>query len=67
MQQLFPVSSLFDDLRGLYPAGAVSFSFSVRPVDLRIYADRAMIEQVLINLLKNAAEACQNVFILKSG
>ena len=58
-QQLFPVSSLFDDLRGLYPAGAVSFSFSVRPVDLRIYADRAMIEQVLINLLKNAAEACQ--------
>ena len=59
LQQLFPVSSLFDDLRGLYPAGAVSFSFSVRPVDLRIYADRAMIEQVLINLLKNAAEACQ--------
>ena len=59
MQQLFPVSSLFDDLRGLYPAGAVSFSFSVRPVDLRIYADRAMIEQVLINLLKNAVEACQ--------
>lgn len=58
-QQLFPVSSLFDDLKGLYPAGAVSFSFSVRPVDLRIYADRAMIEQVLINLLKNAAEACQ--------
>lgn len=41
MQQLFPVSSLFDDLRGLYPAGAISFSFSVRPVDLRIYADRA--------------------------
>ena len=34
-------------------------SFSVRPVDLRIYADRAMIEQVLINLLKNAVEACQ--------
>ena len=59
MQQLFPVSSLFDDLRGLYPAGAISFSFSVRPVDLRIYADRAMIEQVLINLLKNAVEACQ--------
>ena len=58
-QQLFPVSSLFDDLRGLYPAGAVSFSFSVRPADLRIYADRAMIEQVLINLLKNAAEACR--------
>lgn len=57
--QLFPVSSLFDDLRGLYPAGSVSFSFSVRPTDLRIYADRVLIEQVLINLLKNAAEACR--------
>lgn len=58
-RQLFSVSSLFDDLRKLYPAGAISFSFSVRPVDLRIYADRVMIEQVLINLLKNAVEASQ--------
>lgn len=59
-QQLFPISSLFSDLHGLYPAGAVSFSFSVRPTDLRIYADRSLIEQVLINLLKNAAEACKD-------
>lgn len=58
-RQLFSVSSLFDDLRKLYPAGGISFSFSVRPADLRIYADRVMIEQVLINLLKNAVEACQ--------
>lgn len=56
--QLFSVSSLFDDLRGLYPAGDVSFSFSIRPPELRVYADRSLIEQVLINLLKNAAEAC---------
>ncbi|MCD7849418.1 MAG: HAMP domain-containing histidine kinase [Parabacteroides sp.] len=59
-QQLFPVSVLFDDLHGLYPAGDVSFSFSVRPADLRLYVDRSMIEQVLINLLKNAAEACKD-------
>lgn len=58
VQQLFPVSTLFDDLRGLCPSRDVSFTFSVCPSDLRLYADRAMIEQVLINLLKNAAEAC---------
>lgn len=58
VQQLFPVSTLFDDLRGLYSSRDVSFTFSVRPSDLRLYADRAMIEQILINLLKNAAEAC---------
>ena len=55
---LFTVSSLFDDLKGLYPSGDIHFSFSIRPADLRLYADRTMIEQVLINLLKNAAEAC---------
>lgn len=58
VQQLFPATALFDDLRGLYPAGEIAFTYSVRPADLRIYADRSMIEQVLINLLKNAAEAC---------
>lgn len=56
--QLFPVSALFDDLKGLYPSGDVCFSFSIYPSDLRLYADRTLIEQVLINLLKNAAEAC---------
>lgn len=56
--RLFSVSSLFEDLQGLYPSGDVSFLFSIRPSDLRLYADRGMIEQVLINLLKNGAEAC---------
>ena len=55
---LFAVSDLFEDLKGLYPSGDIYFSFSIRPSDLRVYADRTMIEQVLINLLKNAAEAC---------
>lgn len=58
-QKLFPVSVLFDDLRRLYPPGDVAFSYSIRPSELRLYADRTLIEQVLINLLKNAAEACR--------
>lgn len=57
--QTILVSSLFDDLRGLYPDGEVTFHFTIRPAGLRLYADRSMIEQVLINLLKNATEACK--------
>ena len=33
--------------------------FHVKPEDLNLYADRIMVEQVLINLLKNAIEACE--------
>lgn len=56
--RLFLIASLFDDLQSLYPPGNVVYSFSVRPTDLKLYADRSMVEQVLINLLKNATEAC---------
>lgn len=58
--QIFPVSTLFNDLQKLVPGDGIHFVYSVRPPELRLYADRAMIEQVLINLLKNAAEACQD-------
>lgn len=56
--QIFPVSALFDDLQKLVPVDGVNFVYSVKPSGLRLYADRGMIEQVLINLLKNAVEAC---------
>lgn len=58
VMQIFPASSLFTDIQGLMPASEVSFDYSVQPAELRLYADRILIEQVLINLLKNAAEAC---------
>lgn len=56
--QLFPVSALFDDIQKLVPANDVRFVYFIKPSELRLYADRGMIEQVLINLLKNAVEAC---------
>lgn len=34
-----------------------NFRFSIEPQDLKLYADPALIEQVLINLLLNAAQA----------
>lgn len=56
--QIFPVSALFDDIQKLVPSNGINFIYSIKPSELRIYADRGMIEQVLINLLKNAVEAC---------
>ena len=56
--RIFPVSALFDDLQKLVPMDGVNVVYSIRPSELRLYADRGMIEQVLINLLKNAVEAC---------
>ena len=56
--QIFPVSTLFSDLQKLVPAAGIHVVYSIHPAELRLYADRSMIEQVLINLLKNAIEAC---------
>lgn len=56
--QIFPISVLFSDLQKLVPADGIHVVYSIRPAELRLYADRSMIEQVLINLLKNAVEAC---------
>lgn len=60
--QIVSVSSLFDDLKKLVSAEGIRFVYSIKPPDLRLYADRGMIEQVLINLLKNAVEACADSF-----
>lgn len=56
--QIFPVSALFGDLQKLVQAEGVRVVYAIRPPELRLHADRGMIEQVLINLLKNAVEAC---------
>lgn len=50
-----PVDGLFSDLRKLFPDENITFNM-VHP-DIFIEADRSQIEQVLINLVKNAKEA----------
>ncbi len=55
----FSLSALFDDIRLLFPERSDILFFQVKPEDLNLYADRIMVEQVLINLLKNAIEACE--------
>lgn len=51
----FPAKDILTDMRGLYPDTSIHFSIS--SPELKIKADRPQLEQVLINLIKNAVEA----------
>lgn len=53
----FPVKDLFNDMQGLMQSESVSYVYRIEPPDLYLNADRELIEQVLINLSKNAVEA----------
>ncbi len=59
----FHVTELFTDLQTLYPF----CHFEVTPTDLVFTADRIQIEQVLINLIKNAQEAHATFIELKAS
>lgn len=50
------VEELFMDLRKLFPED--EFEFDIPSSNINLFVDRTQIEQVLINLLKNAREAC---------
>lgn len=59
--QSFALAPFFEDIRELlYPSG-VSFTYQIRPENLRMNADSNLMEQVLINLIKNAFEACKEI------
>lgn len=53
-----PIKSMLDSLQRLVSVHQIHFSFQVFPEPLILLADRDMLEQMLINLLKNAREAC---------
>ena len=53
---LIEVKGFFADLKKLYPQPFVTFDTGNNE-DISIYADRGQMEQVMINLLKNAMEA----------
>lgn len=50
-------AELFTDLKKLFPEEYIHFEIPSSP-EPDLYIDRAQIEQVLINLLRNAREAC---------
>ena len=55
VRTIVPVRELFTDLQKLFPDQTIHFELP--PSDKSLDVDRAQIEQVLINLLKNAREA----------
>ena len=59
--ETFPIGELFQRVKKLMATQVGEkvrdFRSSVEPEDLKLYADPALIEQVLINLLLNAAQA----------
>jgi nitrogen fixation/metabolism regulation signal transduction histidine kinase len=46
-----------EDVHRLMEADSYRFSYRIIPADLRITADRALLEQALINIIRNACEA----------
>ena len=53
-----PVSEMLSDINRLLKANGIDFTYNVVPKDIQLFADRAQMEQSLINLIKNAWEAC---------
>ncbi len=54
----FYLSGLLNDIKALVDCGNAPLSIDVTPADTMIYADRVQLQQVFVNLIKNAADAC---------
>lgn len=59
--QPIPMQALLQSIQQLIAANGIDFSWSVYPTQLILNADKTMVEQLLINLLKNAHEACSGL------
>lgn len=61
VMQPIHLESLFQSIQHLVASNGIEFTYSVYPSRLILKADKDMIEQLLINLLKNANEACAGI------
>lgn len=52
------IGELLNDMKKLFPAKNIQYIYKVENPEMTLMLDRSQIEQVLINLLKNAGEAC---------
>ncbi len=55
------IRRILEDITGLMQAENIRFLFEIKGEDLLMLIDRIQIEQVLINLIKNAWEACRDI------
>lgn len=61
VMQPIALKSLLKSLQQLTSSYGIVFSFNVYPEQLILNADKGMVEQLLLNLLKNAKEACEGI------
>ena len=54
------VGELLGDIKKLFPSSKVRYIYKVEDESRKLMIDRSQMEQVLINLLKNASEACMD-------
>jgi nitrogen fixation/metabolism regulation signal transduction histidine kinase len=54
----FRATDMMSELIDLLCADGIRFECKIQPEELTLFADRSQMEQVLINLIKNAREAC---------
>ena len=52
------IGELLSDMKKLFPCRNIQYIYKVENPEVTLMLDRTQIEQVLINLLKNAGEAC---------
>jgi two-component system, NtrC family, nitrogen regulation sensor histidine kinase NtrY len=61
-RERFSVASLLNDIERLFradwPDEKISLQIEIAPLDLQAFADQHLLEHVLINLLRNAVQAC---------
>lgn len=56
--ELIFAKEIMEDITNLLNAQGIQFSTDITPSGIQFYADRAQLEQVFINLIKNGSEAC---------
>lgn len=61
VKQPIPLNTLFKSIQHLVAPAGIEFTYSAYPAQLILNADKEMMEQLLINLLKNANEACDGM------
>ena len=59
--QPIALKPMLTSLQQLTSSYGISFTFDVYPEQLILKADKGMVEQLLLNLLKNAKEACEGI------
>ena len=61
------IGDLLSDMKKLFPNKNIQYIYKVENPETILMLDRSQIEQVLINLLKNAGEACVEINLLKNA